>query len=204
MQNWIIEVMNQFGYAGITVLIAIENIFPPIPSEVILTFGGFMTTYTDLSAWGVIISSTFGSFIGAIVLYGAGRRLSPEHLEKLIEGKVGQILHFKNEDILNAVEWFNSKGKSTVLFCRCIPVIRSVISVPAGMAKMKPGIFCILTIIGSFVWNTILVYLGVTAGASWSKITAVVGMYANVTLVLIGLGIVIAGVYLVKMILKGK
>ena len=73
MQAWIIEMMNQFGYLGVAGLIALENIFPPIPSEVILTFGGFMTTYTTLGVWGVIAAATVGSVIGAIVLYGVGR-----------------------------------------------------------------------------------------------------------------------------------
>lgn len=91
--------MNQFGYIGIALLIAIENIFPPIPSEVILTFGGFMTTYTNLNVWGVIIAATIGSLLGAIVLYGVGRFLSPERLGVILDGKLGQILHFKKEDV---------------------------------------------------------------------------------------------------------
>lgn len=202
MQNWIIEVMNQFGYVGITLLIAIENVFPPIPSEVILTFGGFMTTCTSLTIWGVIIAATIGSLLGAIALYGVGRLLSPERFQNLLEGKVGQILHFKGEDVYKATDWFNHKGKSTVLFCRCIPVIRSVISIPAGMAKMKLGVFCFMTMIGSFIWNIILVYLGVTAGVSWDKVVAGIGMYTNITVVIIGLGVVIAGLFVIRIILK--
>ena len=199
MQNWIIDIMNQFGYVGITLLIAIENIFPPIPSEVILTFGGFMTTHTSLTVWGVIIAATIGSLLGAIVLYGVGWFLSAERLGNLLEGKVGKFLHFKKEDVFKASDWFNSKGKGTVLFCRCIPVIRSLISIPAGMAKMKFGVFCLLTTIGSFVWNIILVYLGVTAGASWEKIGAGTSLYTEITVIILVVIIVLLGLlYYIK------
>ncbi len=195
MQNWIIDIMNQFGYIGITLLIAIENIFPPIPSEVILTFGGFMTTYTGLQIWGVIISATIGSLLGAIVLYGVGRFLSPERLSIILDGKLGQLLHFKSEDVFKACDWFNHKGKSTVLFCRCIPVIRSLISIPAGMSKMKLGVFFLMTTIGSLIWNVVLVYLGVAAGASWEKIVAGTDVYTKAAVIVIGAGVVI-GVFI--------
>jgi len=204
MQNWIIEIMNQFGYVGITLLIALENIFPPIPSEVILTFGGFMTTHTSLTVLGVIIAATIGSLLGAIVLYGVGWFLSAERLGNLLEGKVGQILHFKKEDVFKATDWFNSRGKSTVLFCRCIPVIRSLISIPAGMAKMKLGIFCLLTAIGSLVWNIILVYLGAMAGASWEKIEVGTHLYTEIIVIILVVIIALAGLMYYKKWAKGK
>ncbi|QHQ61736.1 DedA family protein [Anaerocolumna sedimenticola] len=199
MQDWIIDFMNQFGYLGITLLIALENIFPPIPSEVILTFGGFMTTYTDLQVFGVIIASTFGSLLGACVLYGVGNILSAERLGKILDGKIGQILHFNKEDVFKACDWFNSKGKNTVFICRCIPIVRSVISIPAGMAKMKFGLFFILTTAGSFIWNTVLVYLGVAASSSWEKIVAGTGLYTKITVIVLGvIAVVIAYLYLKK------
>lgn len=204
MESWIIDIMNQFGYIGITLLIAIENIFPPIPSEVILTFGGFMTTYTTLSVWGVIIAATIGSLLGAIVLYGVGRFLSPERLGVILDGKLGQILHFKKEDVLKACDWFNKKGKTTVLFCRCIPVVRSLISIPAGMSKMKLGIFFIMTTIGSLIWNILLVYLGVTAGASWNKIVAGTDVYTKITVIVLGVIFVIVAFLFIKKRVKNK
>ena len=182
MQDWIINMMNQFGYAGIALLIAIENLFPPIPSEVILTFGGFMTLYTDFSVWGVIAAATIGSLIGAVILYGVGRLLSEEHIGGLLDGRVGRILRFRKADFHRACEWFNRKGKITVLFCRCVPVVRSLISIPAGMAKMKFGLFMFYTAIGSLVWNTILVYLGAAAGDSWGNIVAGTDRYAYITI----------------------
>src|SRR5690625_4911697 len=99
MQEMIIEIMNNFGYLGVFLLIAIENVFPPIPSEVILLFGGFMTTFSDMNIVGVIIASTLGSILGAIVLYYIGKILNKERLKKIITSKPGKILRLKPEDI---------------------------------------------------------------------------------------------------------
>ena len=99
MQEIIIQVMNQFGYFGVAFLIMIENIFPPIPSEVILTFGGFMTTYSELGIIGMIIAATIGSVLGALILYFVGRLLSVERLEKLVSGRLGKVLRLKPEDM---------------------------------------------------------------------------------------------------------
>lgn len=198
MQDWIIKLIEQFGYLAITLLIAIENIFPPIPSEVILTFGGYLTTSYGLSVWGVIIAATIGSLIGAIALYGIGRCLSAERLGKILDGRIGQLLHFRKEDVDKACTWFNSKGKLTVLFCRCIPVIRSLISIPAGMAKMKFGIFLLMTTVGSFVWNIILVYLGVAAGESWKKIVSGTELFTKVTVIVLALVALAVIAYFIK------
>lgn len=204
MQHWIIDIMNQYGYIGISLLIAIENIFPPIPSEVILTFGGFMTTYTALNVWGVIVAATIGSLIGAIVLYGVGSILSPQRLGSMLEGRIGQLLHFKSEDVYKACDWFNHKGKSTVLFCRCVPVLRSLISIPAGMSKMKLGYFFLMTAIGSLLWNIVLVFLGVTAGASWKVIVAGSDVYTKITVIVLGVIFLTVGLLYVKKRLKNK
>ena len=139
MQNIIIEIINKFGYFGIALLIALENIFPPIPSEVILTFGGFATTFTALKTWGVVLSATVGSLCGAVALYGIGRWLNPERMERWLNGRVGKALHLKRDDLQKADRWFRRKGKSTVLLCRFVPIVRSLISIPAGMSRMGNG-----------------------------------------------------------------
>lgn len=185
MQAWIIEMMNQFGYIGVAGLIALENIFPPIPSEVILTFGGFMTTYTTLHVWGVIVAATAGSMAGALILYGVGRFLKPERLKKLLSGMLGRILRLEPDDIDDAIAWFNRRGNTAVFFCRFIPIIRSLISLPAGTARMNLGIFLILTAIGSAIWNTVLVWLGAIAGASWSRIVVYMDTYTSLVVVII-------------------
>ena len=179
MQEIIIEIVNNFGYIGIIVLIAVENIFPPIPSEVILTFSGFLTTYTGLNVWGVILAATIGAVVGAIVLYYVGRLLTNEKLMNVLDGRVGTLLHFNKEDVQGALDWFNRKGKRSVFFCRCVPIMRSMISIPAGMARMNMGTYMLMTVIGTIIWNTILVYLGAFAGASWGLVTKYVDVYKN-------------------------
>ncbi len=193
MQEIIINIMNQFGYIGIALLIAIENIFPPIPSEVILTFGGFMTTYSNMTILGVTIFSIIGSIIGAIVLYYIGRILNKERLSKIVNGKIGKTLGFKMEHIEKAEKWFDKKGNFTVLICRFIPIVRSLISIPAGMAEMNFIHFIILTTIGSGIWNIVLVNLGAIAGASWNKIVGYVSNYSKIILI----GICIVGIAIV-------
>lgn len=198
MQEIIISIMNNWGYLGIALLIAVENIFPPIPSEVILTFGGFMTTYTNLKLIGIIISSTIGSVLGAIILYLIGRIINKERLEKIVEGKIGTILHFKKQDIEKANSWFEKKGKSTVFFCRFIPIVRSLISIPAGITKMKFFSFVGLTTLGSIIWNFVLAYLGVIAGASWETVVAYIDSYSKIVLIFIAILLLIGSILFYK------
>ncbi|MBQ8044572.1 MAG: DedA family protein [Clostridia bacterium] len=195
MQEIIIEIMNQFGYIGICLLILVENVFPPIPSEVILTFGGFMTTQSEMSVLGVILVATIGSVLGAIVLYLVGRLINKDVIEKWLDGKVGKILRFKRVDVEKANSWFERKGKWTVLFCRCIPIVRSLISIPAGMSKMAFTPFILLTTLGSAVWNTVLVALGNIAGNSWEKISRIIDKFSDVILVVLIVAVVVFLVY---------
>ena len=195
MESIIIDIMNNFGYVGIMLLIAIENIFPPIPSEVILTFGGFMTTYSDLTILGVVIFSTLGALIGAIVLYLVGRILKKERLMRLASGKVGKVLRFKPEDIEKANDWFNKKGVKAVFICRFIPIVRSLISIPAGINGMKIPTFLLFTFLGTLIWNVVLTVLGSMVGDNWTYIANIISTYSNIVLVflfiLFILGIVI-------------
>lgn len=198
MNYWIIQIMDIYGYLGIFLLILIENLFPPIPSEVILTFGGFMTTYTKMNIIGVILSSTAGSVAGAIILYQAGHLISQERLESLLSGKVGRLLHFKKEDVGSAIQWFDSKGNYTVLFCRFIPIVRSLISIPAGMAHMELGKFFLLTTLGSLIWNSVLVSLGAIAGASWQKAAQYFNAYSQAARIVLAAFIVIGILVYIK------
>lgn len=205
MQEIIISLINDFGYMGIAFLIAIENIFPPIPSEVILSFGGFMTTHSKLTIVGVVISSTIGSVIGAIVLYFIGKLLNKERLKRIVSGKVGKILRLKPKDIEKADNWFDNKGNITVLFCRFIPIVRSLISIPAGMSEMPFYRFLAYTTLGTAIWNTVLVVLGSIMGKSWVKIVKIVNEYAFITLIVL---IILCIIFLVwfyqKKIKKGR
>ncbi|WP_313638832.1 DedA family protein [Paenibacillus sp. FSL K6-0276] len=192
MQAWITDFMEQFGYFGIFLMLAFENIFPPIPSEVILPFGGFMTTTTNLTIPGVIIAATLGSLLGAVILYYIGRLLDVNRLEKIVE-RWGGLLRISKKDIHKADAWFDKYGYWTVLFCRMVPLVRSLISIPAGMSGMKFGVFMIFTTIGTLGWNLLLVLIGAALGESWEDIAMYMDMYSNVVYVLIAGGLVILG-----------
>ena len=185
MENFIIQIIENWGYLGIGLLIAIENIFPPIPSEVILAFGGFMTTKTVLNEIGVILSATIGSTIGAIVLYLIGKILNKERLEKIVSGKIGKVLRLKPGDIEKADKWFDTKGQKTVFICRFIPIVRSLISIPAGMSEMKIWKFLLYTILGSAIWNTVLVLLGKKLGDSWETVVNVFNEFSHIILIIL-------------------
>jgi len=196
MEEVIINLMNQFGYFGIMFLIMIENVFPPIPSEIILCFGGFMTTTTDLTVLGVIIASTIGSLLGAIILYFVGRLLNKDRLIKIVNGKIGKILRLKAKDIEMADRWFDEKGNLTVFFCRFIPIVRSLISVPAGMSEMPFIKFMTLTTLGTIIWNTVLTILGSIMGDNWVKIAEIMDKFSSITLIiLIIIFIIICGCF---------
>ena len=197
MENWITEFMGQFGYFGVFLLIMIENVFPPIPSEVILTFGGFMTTYSEMTRTGVIIAATAGSVVGAMILYSIGLLLDVSRLEKIID-RWGHLLRLTRKDIHRADAWFDKYGPWTVLFCRLVPLIRSLISIPAGMSNMNFPLFLLLTTVGSLVWNAALVSVGAAVGDNWESIVQYMDVYSNIAYVLIGMSGLVAILWYIR------
>ena len=194
MQEIILSIMGKYGYIGVFLLIMIENVFPPIPSEVILLFGGFMTTYTKLNIVGMVVASTLGSIFGAIILYYIGKIFNKDRLKKLISGKLGKILRLKVSDIDNADSWFDNKGNKTVFFCRFIPLIRSLISIPAGMSEMPMVKFLLYTLFGSLIWNTVLIIVGSVVGENWTKIVNILDTYSHIVVIILFI-IVVVGIY---------
>lgn len=197
MESWITSVMEQFGYFGIALLILVENVFPPIPSEVILTFGGFMTTKSELSIFGVVVASTIGSVGGAVILYWIGRILNVERLERIIE-KWGKYLRLTKEDVRKADAWFDKYGPWTVFFCRFIPLIRSLISIPAGMSGINQWLFLVLTTLGTLIWNLVLVLVGAKVGNNWHQIVNYMDVYSNIMYVVIAVSAVIFIIWFIK------
>lgn len=191
MQETIINILNNFGYLGVFSLIMVENLFPPIPSELILLFGGFMTTYTKLTIFGMIIFSTLASLFGAIILYYIGRIFNKERLKKIISGKVGKVLRLKESDIDSSNKWFDTKGQKTVFFCRFIPLIRSLISIPAGMNEMPMLRFISYTLLGSLIWNSILIIIGSIVGENWISILNVLDIYSKYIVILLGIALIV-------------
>lgn len=185
MTNWIFSLIDHFGYFAIALLIAIENVFPPIPSEVILSFGGFMTSKTEMNIPGLIIASTIGSLIGALILYWIGTLLTEERLEHLFAHPLFKKLGFKKDDVKRSIAWFDNHGIKTIFFGRFIPVIRSLISIPAGITQVKMGKFLILTSLGSLIWNTVLICLGAYMGSKWQVIVTIFEEYSLIVLLLL-------------------
>ena len=120
MQESMLALIDGYGYAGIAFLIWLENVFPPIPSEVVLLFGGFLTTRTSLAPWGVIFFATVGSTLGAAVLYAIGRIIGKQKIKALLAGRTGKILHLSSEDVDKAETWFIKYESKAVFFCRCL------------------------------------------------------------------------------------
>ena len=201
MQQFILHIIEQFGYFGVFFLILIENVFPPIPSEVILLFSGFFSTYTNLSDLYMIVASTLGSFLGAIILYYIGKIFNKERLKKIVNGRLGKILFLKEKDIDKAEDWFVNKGNNSVFFCRFVPIVRSLISIPAGMSEMPMGKFIIYTICGSMIWNTVLICLGYRLGSNWEYVLTILDKYQMVVIVIL---VIIFGYVIIKFYRKKR
>ncbi|MGG0645084.1 DedA family protein [Sporosarcina gallistercoris] len=191
MEGWIMELLAEYGYYGVLALILVENLFPPIPSELILTFSGLLVASHGLSMGWMIVAATTGSVIGAMVLYGIGMFLDVPRLERLTD-RHGRWLRLKRKDIRRADAWFHKYGPWTVLICRMVPLVRSLISIPAGMSGMNFPLFIILTTLGSLVWNSVLIFTGVKLGANFESVIRYMDIYSNVVYILIGIGGVIA------------
>lgn len=200
--------ISQFGYVAVSALIFLENIFPPIPSELILPLSGFLVTKTSMTLPLVIVAATVGSVVGAYILYGIGRLLSQERLEGFFDTKPMRMLGFHSDDVAKAIGWFDRKGQITVLICRCIPVVRSLISIPAGTAKMGVVRFTLYTAVGSLVWNAVLCSLGFAAGGAWETVSQQVeGFSSMVKVAIIVIAVAVVAWWVVKRIvpaMKGE
>lgn len=185
MQETIIKLISQYGYISVMMLIAIENIFPPIPSELILSFSGFISISANLNVFIMIIFATLGSLIGAIVLYYLGYLLNKERILKIAEGKTGKLLRLDPIKIKESISNFEHHGSKSIFFYRFVPIIRSLISIPAGISRYPFIKFLILTSIGSFIWNTVLIYLGRIMGHNWSLISGFFNDYSWPILIII-------------------
>ena len=202
MEAAFFDFISQFGYFAVGALIFIENVFPPIPSELILPLSGFFTTTTDMVLPLVIVSATIGSVTGAFILYGIGYVLNRERLMRFFNTRPMRLLGFKGSDISSAIDWFDRKGQASVLICRCIPVVRSLISIPAGVARMNVAKFALFTLLGSAVWNSILCSLGAAAGEAWEQVTAQAEWISDmVKYVIIAIIAVVAVYWIVKRII---
>lgn len=179
--QWAVDLMETIGAPGAGVAIALENLFPPLPSEVILPLAGFTASQGDFSLFEAILWTTIGSVVGAWVLYGIGAALG-RHRMRVLVGKVPLV---DIEDIDKVEAWFNRHGYKAVFFGRMIPLFRSLISVPAGIERMPIWIFLGLTTAGSLIWNTIFVLAGFYLGENWHIVEQYSGIFKNVVVIIV-------------------
>lgn len=169
MEQILTDFISTWGYAAITILILLENILPFIPSEIILTFAGLMSVKSDLSIPVLFTISTIASLIGLLVLYYISRLVSEERLYRFVD-KYGKWIKLKGKDVARANDWFKKYGAIAVFICRFIPVLRVLITIPAGINRMNVMLFAILSLIGTTIWNFALIYLGKMLSGSWDML----------------------------------
>jgi membrane protein DedA with SNARE-associated domain len=168
MTDWIIAFIENHGYAGIVVLMLLENVFPPIPSELIMPFAGFAAARDELSFVGVVLAGMAGSVLGTLPWYWAGRQLGKARL-KTLAARHGRWITMSPQDIDGAQKWFRKHGASSVMFGRVLPGVRSVISMPAGIAQMPLAAFLLWSAAGSLAWACALAGLGFALEGSYDK-----------------------------------
>ncbi|WP_431914401.1 DedA family protein [Nonomuraea jabiensis] len=187
MTDWLVGLMETLGAPGAGLAIALENLFPPLPSEVILPLSGFTASRGEMDLLDVLVCTTLGSVIGALALYWVGALLGRERT-LAIAAKLPLV---KTSDIEKTEAWFLKHGRKTVFFGRMVPIFRSLISVPAGVERMPLVPFTLLTATGSLIWNTIFVMAGYLLGENWSLVEAYVGIGSKVVLALVVLALVV-------------
>ncbi|MFD1506118.1 DedA family protein [Georgenia yuyongxinii] len=176
---WAVSVMETLGGFGAALLIGLENLFPPLPSEVILPLAGFTASQGSLGLVEMILWCTAGSVVGAWVLYGIGALLGRERTRAIMNW----LPLVKIEDVDKTEAWFHRHGKGTVFLGRMIPIFRSLISIPAGITRMPLLLFTALTLAGSLVWNTVLIVAGYALGENWHIVDQYVGVFSRVVIV---------------------
>lgn len=182
--TWVTDVIDALGYLGVAFLVALENVFPPIPSEVVLPLAGFVAGRGDANLIGMILASTVGSVVGAWVLYGIAAAIGPVRLRAFIVG-YGRWFTVREHHLDRAEDWFDRRADMAVLIGRCVPLIRSIVSVPAGFRRMTLGRFTVLTALGSAMWNTALISAGAVLGERWERVGDFVGLFQGVVIVAI-------------------
>lgn len=181
MLDWIQRTMEALGYPGIVLLMFVENVFPPLPSELIMPLAGFTASRGELSFVGVVLAGMAGSVLGALPLYSLGRGMGEERLKSWAD-RHGKWLAVSGDDIGKAKGWFDRHGGKAVLFCRLVPGVRSLISLPAGFAEMRLATFLLYSALGTGLWAALLAYLGRLLGENYGRVERYLGPAAYVVL----------------------
>ena len=179
MLDWIKQTQQDLGYIGVVFFMFLENVFPPIPSEIVMPLAGFMTEQGQLNIYGVILAGTAGSIAGALALYYLGYWLGQERICKWT-ARYGKWIALSTDDLDKAQLWFEQNGGKAVFFGRLVPGVRSLISIPAGFAHMNLGKFLFFTTLGTAVWAGVLAYLGRLLGDNYEKVEKYMGPVGSI------------------------
>ncbi|MEW2356003.1 DedA family protein [Spirillospora sp. NPDC029432] len=195
--GWATDLMEKLGAPGAGLAIALENLFPPLPSEIILPLAGFTASQGDMNLIAALIWTTVGSVVGALALYWIGAVIGRDRVRAL----AAKLPLVKLEDLDRTEAWFQKHGGKAVFFGRMIPIFRSLISVPAGVERMPVTLFLLYTTLGSAIWNTIFVMAGYGLGDQWHKVEEYVGVYSKAIVALVALAVV---VFIVMRVVKSR
>jgi membrane protein DedA with SNARE-associated domain len=181
LAGWAVDLMEALGGPGAGLAIALENLFPPLPSEVILPLAGFTASQGEFSLTAAIIWTTLGSLVGALLMYYLGAALGRERMYALWD----RLPLLSRDDLERTETWFVQHGRAAVFLGRMVPLFRSLISVPAGLTRMSLGLFMLLTVVGSAIWNTLFLLAGYLLGEQWHRVAVYAERYQGVVIVLV-------------------
>ena len=184
LATWVQDVIEQLGYLGVALLVVAENVFPPIPSEVVLPFAGFVAQRGSESVVLMIFAATVGSVGGALIMYWIAAVIGDERLHAFTR-RFSKWVQIREVDLTRAEEWFDRHATSAVLIGRCVPLIRSVVSIPAGFRRMKLVPYIAYTFLGSLVWNILLIGAGALLGDNWERVGSYVGVFQWLVIALV-------------------
>ena len=197
---WVENIISTMGYPGLYFVMFMENVFPPIPSEVVLPLAGSLSLTGRFSILWITIVGMLGSLTGAFLFYGIGKWIGEERIRNFI-GKYGRYALLSVDDFDTSLTWFDKYDEWVIFFSRMVPIVRSLISIPAGIASMNLTKFSIYTILGTALWSFILSFAGRKLGEQWPIITDFINTYQDIVLVV---GILVVAVFIVSRLVKKK
>ena len=193
MADWVIDIIGSLGYAGIALLMLAENLFPPLPSELIMPFAGFLAARGELNPVLVVVAGALGSLAGALPWYYAGRKLGADRLKRLAE-RHGRWIALTPGEIDRGTHLFEKKGPLVLVFGRLVPALRTVVALPAGLARMRPLPFVLWTLVGSTLWTALLTLAGYLLESQYDRIEKYMNPVST------GIFAIIAAWYLVRVV----
>lgn len=199
MENWVVDVVRGMGPLGVALLMFLENLFPPLPSEVIMPLAGYLSSQGEAPFWGMVVAGTLGSLAGAGFWYGVGRAVSHHRLMRWVE-RHGTWMALTPDDVTQSTDWFARHGRASVFFGRLVPLVRTLISVPAGFSRMPLTQFLALSALGSGLWTFALAYAGLLLGSRFKEVEQWLGPVSSGIVVLA----VLAYFYRVFRIIRGR